>query len=180
MFSKEPAKSNVLFGLKEVIVTPHLGASTEEAETNCAVMVAKQIKDYLENGNIINFQEVDKSIPIPHVGWNDCKIKSENNNINSGKSLKIFFIKLISICVAGIVIINVIFNVFFAERLEKIDKLLFLNKSQYRNEVQDKIRKELNRGLKKENLFSEKDKILIYKLYIKIKKEFELIDKDKI
>ena len=30
-------------------------------------------------GNIINFQEIDKSIPIPHVGWNDCKIKSENN-----------------------------------------------------------------------------------------------------
>ena len=30
-------------------------------------------------GSIINFQEVDKSIPIPHVGWNDCKIQSENN-----------------------------------------------------------------------------------------------------
>ena len=30
-------------------------------------------------GNVINFQESDKSIPIPHVGWNDCKIESENN-----------------------------------------------------------------------------------------------------
>jgi D-3-phosphoglycerate dehydrogenase / 2-oxoglutarate reductase len=37
-----------------VICIPHLGASTEEAETNCAVMVANQIKDYLEDGNISN------------------------------------------------------------------------------------------------------------------------------
>jgi len=38
----------------KVIALPHLGASTSEAEDNCAVMIAKQIKDYLENGNIIN------------------------------------------------------------------------------------------------------------------------------
>jgi len=38
----------------KVICIPHLGASTEEAETNCAVMVARQIKDYLEDGNISN------------------------------------------------------------------------------------------------------------------------------
>ncbi|MDA9800979.1 phosphoglycerate dehydrogenase [Candidatus Pseudothioglobus singularis] len=37
-----------------VIALPHLGASTTEAEDNCAVMIAKQIKEYLENGNIIN------------------------------------------------------------------------------------------------------------------------------
>ena len=37
-----------------VIALPHLGASTSEAEDNCAVMIAKQIKDYLENGNIVN------------------------------------------------------------------------------------------------------------------------------
>ena len=37
-----------------VIALPHLGASTSEAEENCAVMIAKQIKDYLENGNIVN------------------------------------------------------------------------------------------------------------------------------
>lgn len=36
------------------IVIPHLGASTEESEDNCAVMAVKQMKDYLENGNIIN------------------------------------------------------------------------------------------------------------------------------
>ena len=39
---------------KNVIATPHLGASTEESEENCAVMAVNQIMDYLENGNIIN------------------------------------------------------------------------------------------------------------------------------
>jgi D-3-phosphoglycerate dehydrogenase / 2-oxoglutarate reductase len=37
-----------------VIALPHLGASTSEAEDNCALMIVKQIKDYLENGNIVN------------------------------------------------------------------------------------------------------------------------------
>lgn len=53
--------SSTLIGKKGVIVLPHLGASTEEAEDNCAVMVAEQIRDYLENGNIrnsVNFPEV--------------------------------------------------------------------------------------------------------------------------
>ena len=39
---------------ERVIALPHLGASTSEAEDNCAVMIAKQIKDYLEDGNIVN------------------------------------------------------------------------------------------------------------------------------
>ncbi|TFZ02406.1 3-phosphoglycerate dehydrogenase [Ramlibacter henchirensis] len=38
----------------KVIALPHLGASTREAEDNCAVMVAEQLRDYLENGNIVN------------------------------------------------------------------------------------------------------------------------------
>ena len=53
--------SNLLKGVKGVIGLPHLGASTHEAEENCAVMVAEQLKDYLENGNIsnsVNFPEV--------------------------------------------------------------------------------------------------------------------------
>ncbi len=37
-----------------IITIPHLGASTPEAEDNCAIMAAKQIKDYIENGNIVN------------------------------------------------------------------------------------------------------------------------------
>ena len=49
-----------LIGHPRVIALPHLGASTREAEENCAVMVAEQLRDYLENGNIrhsVNFPE---------------------------------------------------------------------------------------------------------------------------
>ena len=52
---------NQLKNHKRVIALPHLGASTDEAEENCAVMVADQVRDYLENGNIfnaVNFPEV--------------------------------------------------------------------------------------------------------------------------
>ena len=104
-----------------------------------------------------------------------------NNNKNSSqKSLKIFFIKLISISIAILIMTNLIFNLFFAERLEKIDKILLLNKNQYRNEIKEKIREELNSGLNKENLIYEEDKILLYKLYQKLKKEFQDIDKSKL
>lgn len=43
-----------LIGVKNVICTPHIGASTTEAEDNCAEMAAKQLIDYIENGNIVN------------------------------------------------------------------------------------------------------------------------------
>lgn len=52
--------SNALKGNPRVIATPHLGASTGEAEDNCAVMVADQIRDFLEVGNVrnsVNFPE---------------------------------------------------------------------------------------------------------------------------
>jgi D-3-phosphoglycerate dehydrogenase len=53
--------ANVLKGRPDVVTLPHLGASTEEAEENCAVMVAEQVSDYLENGNILN------SVNFPNV-----------------------------------------------------------------------------------------------------------------
>jgi len=53
--------SNETKSIPGVINLPHLGASTEEAEDNCAIMVADQIKDYLENGNILN------SVNFPEV-----------------------------------------------------------------------------------------------------------------
>jgi D-3-phosphoglycerate dehydrogenase len=46
--------ANALKGHAKAVALPHLGASTEEAEENCAVMVAEQLADYLENGNILN------------------------------------------------------------------------------------------------------------------------------
>ena len=53
--------TNLLKQHERVITLPHLGASTQEAEDNCAVMVAEQVRDYLENGNVrnsVNFPEV--------------------------------------------------------------------------------------------------------------------------
>jgi D-3-phosphoglycerate dehydrogenase len=46
--------SNLLKNHEHVITLPHLGASTAEAEDNCAIMVAEQVKDFLQNGNIRN------------------------------------------------------------------------------------------------------------------------------
>ena len=46
--------SNLLRQHERFVALPHLGASTEEAEENCAIMVAEQVADYLENGHILN------------------------------------------------------------------------------------------------------------------------------
>ena len=105
---------------------------------------------------------------------------NNNNKNNTQKNLKIFFIKLISVSIVILIMINLIFNLFISERLEKIDKILLLNKKEYRNEIKMKIREELNSGLNKENLIYEEDKILLYKLFQKIEKEFQDIDKSKL
>ena len=54
VFSEEPAKENVLFGTPNVICTPHLGASTSEAQENVALQVAEQLADYLLDGAVTN------------------------------------------------------------------------------------------------------------------------------
>jgi D-3-phosphoglycerate dehydrogenase len=54
VFVSEPAKENVLFGAPNFIATPHLGASTNEAQENVALQVAEQISDYLMNGAVTN------------------------------------------------------------------------------------------------------------------------------
>ena len=54
VFEVEPAKENPLFGVKNFIATPHLGASTLEAQENVAVQVAEQISDYLLTGAVSN------------------------------------------------------------------------------------------------------------------------------
>jgi len=53
--------------LKNAIVIPHLGASTEESEDNCAMMAVQEIRDYLENGNIHN------SVNYPNCDMGICK-----------------------------------------------------------------------------------------------------------
>lgn len=54
VFAVEPAKQNILFGLDRVIATPHLGASTTEAQENVAVQVAEQIAAFLRHGAVTN------------------------------------------------------------------------------------------------------------------------------
>ena len=98
----------------------------------------------------------------------------ENSKKISQNNIKTFLIKLISISIASVIVVNLIFNLIFAEKLEKIDKILLLNKHEFRNEIKNKIREEINSGLNKENLIYEEDKILLYKLYQKLKKEFIL------
>ncbi len=54
VFEVEPATANPLFGHEKVICTPHLGASTTEAQVNVAIQVAEQISDYLNSGAVTN------------------------------------------------------------------------------------------------------------------------------
>ena len=54
VFEVEPAKENILFGNEKIVATPHLGASTTEAQENVALQVAEQISDYLLTGAITN------------------------------------------------------------------------------------------------------------------------------
>ena len=60
-----------------VIPIPHLGASTEEAEDNCAIMAANQLKDFLENGNIVNSVNFPK-IKVPEKGNQRLLVLAEN------------------------------------------------------------------------------------------------------
>jgi D-3-phosphoglycerate dehydrogenase len=62
---------------ERVIALPHLGASTAEAEDNCAIMVANQIKDYLENGNILNSVNFPEA-KMPRAGKERLAITHQN------------------------------------------------------------------------------------------------------
>ncbi|MBT9589442.1 MAG: phosphoglycerate dehydrogenase [Thiobacillus sp.] len=70
--------ANALNRHPKVVALPHLGASTSEAEENCAVMVAEQVADYLENGNIQN------AVNFPNVSMpreSDYRIAIANANV---------------------------------------------------------------------------------------------------
>jgi len=64
--------------MDKVISIPHLGASTKESETNCAIMAVDQIKDFLENGNITNSVNFPAASMPRHEG---CRILIANKNI---------------------------------------------------------------------------------------------------
>ena len=70
--------SPALMGRKDVILMPHIGASTDEAEENCAVMAADQLRDFLENGNIKN------SVNFPTLQLErvtGCRLSVTNTNV---------------------------------------------------------------------------------------------------
>ena len=68
VFAEEPAKENVLFNLPNVVCTPHLGASTTEAQENVAIQVAEQMADYLLTGAVTN------AINMPSITAEEAKV----------------------------------------------------------------------------------------------------------
>ncbi len=67
-----------MIGRDDVILMPHIGASTDEAEDNCAIMAADQLRDFLENGNIRN------SVNFPNLALErvtGCRLSITNENI---------------------------------------------------------------------------------------------------
>lgn len=66
VFEEEPAKENALFGRDDVICTPHLGASTSEAQENVALQIAEQIADYVLTGAVTN------ALNMPSVSAEDA------------------------------------------------------------------------------------------------------------
>ena len=87
-------------------------------------------------------------------------------------NLKVFFIKLVSITFAIIIIINVIYNIFLADKLEVINNLANLDKNTA-DMVKNKIRNEIKSGLEKDRILSEEDAKLIKKFIEKISSELK-------
>jgi len=98
---------------------------------------------------------------------------NQNDNKNN---LKLFFYKTAGVALAIIIIINVTYNLIFADKMESINKLLSLNDKQNIEDVKDKIRQEIRNGLTKDKILNDDDKTLLYKLYLKISNEFKNIN----
>jgi len=94
---------------------------------------------------------------------------------NNSSNLKTFFIKLISISLAIIIIANVLFNLIVSDKIKHLDALLSLAELENRREYGVKLRDHLNDLIEKENIIKKEDKIILYNLYQKLKSEFEEI-----
>ena len=99
------------------------------------------------------------------------------NEDNDKASLKKFFIKLIAITFSIIIIINITYNLIFAEKFDNIDKLLSLSDKESVELIKNKIRSEMKKGLLKDKIINDEDKILFYDFYQKVKNEFQEIEK---
>ncbi len=106
-------------GLKnhpKVITLPHLGASTGEAEENCAVMVADTLKDFLENGNIRNSVNYPEAV-LPRAP-NSTRLAIANSNVPN-------MVGQISTCLATA-------NLNIAEPAEQVPRRIRLHAHRYR------------------------------------------------
>jgi D-3-phosphoglycerate dehydrogenase len=73
--------SNLLKQHERVITLPHLGASTQEAEDNCAIMVADQVREYLEHGNVVNSVNFPNVVMPPSEGHRLAIVNSNVPNM---------------------------------------------------------------------------------------------------
>ncbi len=70
-----------LIGAKNVVCMPHLGASTPEAEDNCAIMASKQLIDYIENGNIVNSVNYPTCTSVRYTPYRICVLHKNQQNM---------------------------------------------------------------------------------------------------
>jgi|TARA_B110000014_G_C19788623_1_gene409781 hypothetical protein len=92
---------------------------------------------------------------------------SQNDNKTN---LKTFFIKLIAIVFAVIIVLNVSYNLIIAEKIESLKNKENIQK------IKNKIRSEIKSSLDKDKILNKEDKELLYKFYLKLKNEFETIE----
>ena len=138
--------------------------------SNIAIKYDETAYSYLDVNNKAN--ELIKFLVKRGISQGDVVAIANTKKINS-------FALMIACLKTGIIYVNIDIEG-PAERLEKIDKILLLNNNQFRHEIKEKIKNELTDSLNKENILYEEDKILLYKIYLKLKKEFEALDKSKL
>lgn len=124
---------NDLIGAENAICIPHLGASTVEAEDNCAVMAAKQLKDYLENGNIANSvnypncslpRSGSSRITLHHLNQNSMIAKITSVLAENGANIENFVNKSRGNYAYSIIDVNTDIPEFAVDKLRKIDGVI--------------------------------------------------------
>ena len=101
-------------------------------------------------------------------------MNEKENKLN----LKNFFIKLLGITVSIIIIINITYNILFRENVETINKFLQIMDRDGIEMLKNKARSEIKKGLAKDKLFNEEDKMLLNNFYQKISTELSNNKKD--
>lgn len=97
--------------------------------------------------------------------------QKENKN-----EIKKFLIKLAAITFAIIIIINVTYNLILADKMENLNTILSLNKKENIEQIKNKIRVEVKKGLQKDKILEDEDKKLLIDLYNKLKNEFKTFE----